>query len=110
MEPDTSNPTLVNIRRQWNRPRKLAICRLGDIDDIRWRRFSGGTKHKANRLYLHGYVMCDQLIAGHLAHSCQHGPAPHRIKVCITKKGNEKIWREVLGRVGEEPRPRELTK
>jgi hypothetical protein len=57
--------------------------------------------HKANRLYLHGYVMCDQLIAGHLAHSCQHGPAPHRIKVCITKKGNEKVWREVLRRVVE---------
>ena len=36
--------------------------------------------------------MCDGMIAGDLAHRCAHGPPPHRIKVCITKKGNEKIW------------------
>jgi hypothetical protein len=35
------------------------------------------------------------MIAGDLAHSCEHGPPPHRIKVCITKKGNEKFWRTI---------------
>ena len=24
-----------------------------------------------------------------------HGPPPHRIKLCITKKGNEKFWRVI---------------
>ena len=32
------------------------------------------------------------MIAGELAHHCEHGPPPHHIKVCITKKGNEKVW------------------
>jgi hypothetical protein len=39
--------------------------------------------------------MCDGMIAGKLAHSCEHGPPPHRIKVCVTKKGNEKFWRAI---------------
>ena len=55
----------------------------------------GGVQHRANRYYLHGYVMCNRMIAGELAHSCEHGPPPHRIKVCITKKGNEKFWRTI---------------
>jgi hypothetical protein len=100
--PSADTP-LVRVRRQWNRPRKIATYRLSDTDDIRWRKFpitkNGGIRQKANRRYLHGYVMCDQLLEGKLAHSCQHGPGPHRIKVCITKKGNEKVWDEVLGRV-----------
>jgi hypothetical protein len=89
----------VQVRRQWNRLRKIAVYRLDDVADIRWRKFSGGLGHKANRLYLHGYVMCDQMVEGRLAHSCQHGPAPHRVKVCITRKGNEGVWEQVLGRV-----------
>ena len=47
---------------------------------------------RANRHYLHGYVWCDGMIAGELAHRCSHGPPPHRITVCVTKKGNERFW------------------
>ena len=61
-----------------------------DLSDI-----SGGVQHRANRHYLHAYVMCDGMIARELAHRCEHGPPPHRIKVCITKKGNEKFWRTI---------------
>jgi plasmid stabilization system protein ParE len=50
---------------------------------------------RANRYYLHGYVWCDGMISGVLAHTCRHGPPPHRIKVCVTKKGNEKFWRAI---------------
>ena len=50
---------------------------------------------RATCCYLHGYVWCDAMIAGELAHTCTHGPPPHRIKVCITKKGNEKFWRAI---------------
>jgi hypothetical protein len=55
-----------------------------------WRRAAPGQPH-----YLHGYVWCDGMIAGELAHSCRHGPGPHRIKVCITKIDNKKNWREI---------------
>jgi hypothetical protein len=89
------NEPLVKVRRQWNSTR-IAIYRLADVTDIAWRKYSGGLGHKANRRYLHGYVLCDQMVEGRVAHSCKHGPKPHTIKVCITRKGNEKIWNAVL--------------
>jgi hypothetical protein len=49
--------------------------------------------------------MCDGMIAGELAHSCEHGPPPHRIKVCITKKGNEKFWRTIEEAAPAAPAP-----
>src|SRR5882757_2626449 len=30
-----------------------------------------------------------------LAHSCRHGPAPHRIKVCIPKTCNKEDWKAI---------------
>jgi hypothetical protein len=35
------------------------------------------------------------MIAGELVHRCEHGSPPHRINVCVTKKGNEKFWRAI---------------
>ena len=35
------------------------------------------------------------MIVGAVAHSCRHGPPPHRIKICITKIDNKKIWPEI---------------
>ncbi len=70
-----------------------------------WSNISGGINHQANRFYLHGYVMCDGMIAGELSHSCSHGPPPHRIKVCITKKGNEKFWRAIAEVGPAKPKP-----
>jgi hypothetical protein len=29
-------------------------------------------------------------IDGEIGHSCRHGPPPHRIKVCMTKKDNRR--------------------
>ena len=82
---------IVWVRRQFDDHRHAAY-RLGDVSGWHWSDISGGVQHRANRYYLHAYVMCDGMIAGELAHSCRHGPPPHRIKVCITKKGNEKFW------------------
>src|SRR4051812_24087609 len=82
---------VVWVRRQFDDHRHAAY-RLADISGLHWSQFSGGLQSRANRSYLHGYVFCDGMIAGKLAHSCRHGPPPHRIKVCITKKGNEKVW------------------
>jgi hypothetical protein len=85
---------IVWVRRQFDDHRHAAY-RLGDVSGWHWSNISGGINHPANRYYLHAYVMCDGMIAGELAHRCIHGPPPHRIKVCITKKGNEKFWRTI---------------
>jgi hypothetical protein len=85
---------VVWVRRQFDDHRHAAY-RLDDVGGWHWSNISGGVQHRANRYYLHGYVMCDGMIAGELAHRCEHGPPPHRIKVCITKKGNEKFWRAI---------------
>ncbi len=85
---------IVWVRRQFN-SRKHAAYRLAEVSEWHWSNMSGGIVRRANRHYLHGYVWCDAMIAGKLAHTCQHGPPPHRIKVCVTKKGNEKFWRVI---------------
>ena len=85
---------IVWVRRQFDH-HKHAAYRLADVDGWHWSDVSGGVMHRANRQYLHGYVWCDAMIAGELAHTCRHGPPPHRIKVCVTKKGNEKFWRAI---------------
>jgi hypothetical protein len=78
----------VDVRRQWN-DWKIASYRLSDVDGLHWDSVSGGVKARAPRSFLHGYVWCDGMIEGELSHSCRHGAGPHRIKVCITKRGNE---------------------
>jgi hypothetical protein len=52
--------------------------------------------------------MRDGMLSGKIAHSCKHGPPPHKVKVCITKKYNEKVWPPVLSKVGPKPEPRRM--
>lgn len=85
---------VVWVRRQFN-SRKHAAYRLADIDGWHWSNMSGGIVRRANGYYLHAYVWCDAMIAGTIGHTCEHGPTPHRIKVCVTKKGNEKFWKAI---------------
>lgn len=85
---------VVWVRRQFD-DRRHAAYRIADLGGLHWSNRSGGLQHRANRHYLHAYVWCDGMIAGELAHSCRHGPGPHRIKVCITKIDNKKNWREI---------------
>lgn len=33
-------------------------------------------------------VWCDGMVEGELDHSCEHGPPPHRVKVCVVAKDN----------------------
>ena len=88
---------LIDVRRQWNDWRH-ASYRLSQIGGLHWDNMSGGLGASAPQLFMHGYVMCDAMESGELAHSCTHGPPPHRIKVCITKKGNEAVFSELLAR------------
>ena len=98
---------VVWVRRQFS-SRKHAAYRMADVEDWHWSNMSGGRVRRVNRYYLHGYVWCDALIAGRLGHSCIHGPPPHRIKVCVTKKGNEKVWEaiEKVAPMEMKPEPR----
>jgi hypothetical protein len=83
---------VVMVRRRWNDRWRIAAYRISDISGLHWSKMSGGLMHRAPRHFLHGYVACDEKIGGKLAHSCKHGPPPHRIKVCITKKGNKAVF------------------
>jgi hypothetical protein len=85
---------VIWVRRHFDH-RHRAAYRIIDVTGLHWSRRSGGKKHRANRPYLHGYVWCDAMIVGAVAHSCRHGPPPHRIKVCIVKVDNKKGWREI---------------
>jgi hypothetical protein len=97
---------VVGERRQWNDYR-TATYHLSDIGDVHWSQVSGGVRASAPRPFLHGYVQCDAMIEGELAHSCQHGRGPHTVKVCIVKKGNEAVFSLLLAKVAVKPAPRE---
>jgi len=103
---DVALGPVVWVRRHFDDYRQAAY-RLADLRGWHWSNISGGNRWKANRFYLHAYVMCDAMIAGELAHSCIHGDGPHKIKVCITKKGNESRWRDVEGAAKVEDPPRQ---
>jgi hypothetical protein len=94
--------TIVTVRRQWNDWR-FAEYNLEDVQDLHWTNGSGGVYAPAPQLFVHGYVWCNQMLSGELAHTCQHGKFPHRIKVCITRTYNKEVWPKVLELVG--PRP-----
>jgi hypothetical protein len=96
---------VVEVRRSWNDWRS-ADYYLNDVEDLHWSNISGGVQAVAPQFFVHGRVWCDGMLNGELAHSCQHGHGPHRIKVCITKTGNEEIWPKVLERAGPRPRRR----
>ena len=94
---DESDP-IVQVRRQWNDYR-IASYRLSQIGGLRWSQYSGGVNAVAPRPFVHGYVLCTEMVDGELAHSCAHGRPPHEILVCMTKKGNEAAWKKVLARL-----------
>jgi hypothetical protein len=106
MTEDQEAPKTVKVRRQWN-DWQIATYRLNDVSGLHWSGMSGGVQSIAPRDFIHGYVWCTGMIDGELAHSCRHGPGPHHIKVCITKKGNEGIWAEVRARAADKGRPPE---
>jgi hypothetical protein len=79
--------TVVRVRRQWN-SRKIGEVRWADLEDLHWDRTSGGLQHRSPFVMMYGYMWCDRLASGRVAHSCIHGEGPHRIKVVVVKKDN----------------------
>jgi hypothetical protein len=80
---------IVTVRRQWN-DRRRASVRIEGIGGLHFSSISGGVHARAPRAFLHGYISCDAIIEGEVAHSCRHGSGPHNIKVCIVQKDNPK--------------------
>ncbi|MDT9598542.1 hypothetical protein [Sphingosinicella rhizophila] len=80
--------SVINVRRHPSDYR-IATYACDRVFRPRWDDETGGLQRGTGRLYLFAYVMCDEMIDGELAHSCRHGQAPHEIKVCITKVGND---------------------
>lgn len=78
---------VVWVRRQPDDWRK-AKYRLTDIRGIHYSSLTGGVGKGTPRPFLFGYVRCDGMLEGEVAHSATHGPCPHDIKVCIVKKDN----------------------
>ena len=91
----------VWVRRHWN-DSLGARYRLDDIKDWHWREQSGGAMVRSPRPFLYGYAMCDAMLEGHLSHSCRHGPAPHRVLVCMVQKDNSK---EIVAEVNRRALP-----
>jgi hypothetical protein len=93
---------VINVRRQptdW----RIAQYDRRQVSGLHWSNVSGGVNATLTRQFVHGYVNCDAMISGELAHSCSHGPPPHQILVCVLKKDNKVIWPEIEREVG--PRP-----
>ncbi len=65
--------SVVVIRRQWN-SFLCATVRVADLSGLHFSQFSGGVHAPARREFLHGYIWCDQLQEGELAHLWLHGP------------------------------------
>ncbi len=64
---------------------------------------TGGVNRRTNRPTIFSMVSCDAFEQGEVAHSCQHGSAPHAIKVCVTKTDNdEQIYNRLKALADEE--------
>ena len=93
----------VRIRRQWDDGR-IGEVSEDDLHHVAWDTISGGVNAPAPQPFLHGYVWCTD-VEGEIAHSCEHGPAPHWIKVCIVKKDNDsKIYQALADLAGPKPK------
>jgi len=94
---------LVSVRRQWN-SWETAQVYVGDVSNPLWDLVSGGVKESSPEALIFGYIWCDAIVSGTVAHSCLHGTAPHSIKICILRKDNPpRIFNHFLALVGPKP-------
>ena len=94
----------VVIRRSWNDD-KTAVVLRSDLHDLRMDDTSGGIQKRSPRLMVYGYISCDKIIEGEIAHSGLHGSCPHRIKVVVIGKFNPK---KLMDELKAEARARDL--
>jgi hypothetical protein len=74
----TPNEPLISIQREWNSWRTAQV-RVSALESIHWHQPSGAPKP-----LLHGYVSCEEILAGEIEHECGGRPR-HRLLVCVLK-------------------------
>jgi hypothetical protein len=74
------------------------------VQEPHWSQLSGGVQRPFPREMICAYVVCNQAHAGEVAHSGLHGECPHRIKVCVTKRGSSPQAYAELKRQADEHR------
>ena len=100
---------LVNVRRQPN-DRRIATYRVDEVDGIHFSAVTGGIQTLLPYQALCGYVYCDAMVEGELAHSCDHGKGTRRIKVVIPKIDNDpRLWANLAGQEYREPKPLDMS-
>lgn len=98
-----SGTDLVSVRRQWNSWEKAEVY-VAEVSNPLWDVEGGGIKGGGADALIYGYVWCDAIVSGSLAHSCLHGTAPHSIKVCILRQDNSpRIFDYFFKMVGPKP-------
>ena len=71
--------------------RRIAKVKLSDFHDPVWLSRGGGRKSAfMAHPFVFGRVRCDAFVEGRVAHSCKHGPPPHRILVCMVQTATPK--------------------
>jgi hypothetical protein len=83
--------TPITIRRNWNGSDQ-GTATLAALSGFHWAQTGGGDLRGFARVsprpMVHAYVWCDAVDGLDYAHSCMHGPPPHRINVVIVAKDN----------------------
>ena len=98
-----SDTELVSVRRNWN-SWEVAQVYDGEVSNPLWDLESGGVRASSPEALIYGYVWCDAIVSGSIAHSCLHGTAPHSIKICILRKDNPpRIYNHFIALVGPKP-------
>ena len=92
---DDRDDPLIRVRRHPN-DWQTAVYRLSQLRAPHWSSNSGGVGKGTARPTIFGYVWCDAMLGGELAHSCSHGPPPHEIKVCVPKVANDPVTLSML--------------
>jgi len=72
------NEPLISIQREWNGWRTAQV-RASALQSVHWHQPSGAPKP-----LLHGYISCEEILAGNISHECAGTPG-HRLLVCVLK-------------------------
>jgi hypothetical protein len=82
----------LKVRRQWNDWRIIEVP-VSELRDFHYLESSGGVGARSPRPMLYARMLCTSIPEGSdFPHSCQHGPPPHEILVCICKKDNPHLF------------------
>lgn len=86
-----SAPPQVVVRRHWNDWRAATVP-FDELEGFCWDNVSGGVMSRSPRPMVYAYMLCSSIPDGvEFGHSCAHGPGPHRIKVVVVAKDNDRL-------------------